>query len=208
MTLIGIVSDARRENAGELLAGRVGADYLSIDRDGQLGCTQNHAQVWRTLTALSEGHEWCVVLEDDAVPVTGFRSQLNDALDVAPAPIVSLYFGRGYIDDARTATVLQRANLLGANWLVAQGRIMHAVALAVRTDLLPSLVDGLPPKDQAIDRSLSLWARREGHPVAYTCPSLVDHADGPSLVTRYRRQERVAWQWGGRDVWNNKTIAI
>ena len=207
MTLIGIVSDQRRDGAGMKLGAAVGADYVSVDT-GNLGCTQNHAQVWRTLTALSEGHEWCVVLEDDALPTPDFRAQLDAALAVAPASIVSLYLGSGYIDDLRMATMLNRANLVDANWLVTQGRIMHAVALAVRTDLLPELVKALPPKDQAIDRSLSLWARREGHQVAYTYPSLVDHADGPSLVTRYKRQERRAWRWGGRDVWRNKTIAI
>ncbi|AXH69140.1 glycosyltransferase [Mycobacterium phage NiebruSaylor] len=206
MTLIGIVADARRDGAGEMLAAKVQADYLSIDQ-GELGCAQNHAKVWRTLAALSEGHSHCVVLEDDAVPVDGFRDQLDAALEAAPAPIVSLYLGRGYIGDRYMSGHIARADQLNAHWLTSPA-IMHAVALAVRTDLLPGLVTALPSKDQAIDRTLSLWARRQGHRVAYTHPSLVDHDDGPSLVSRYKRAERRAWRVGGRDVWRNKTIAI
>ena len=202
---IGVVADARRAGVGVALAEQVGADWISVD-DGTAGCAQNHAAVWKWHR--DNPADWHVVLEDDAVPVDGFRDQLTQALQAAPAPIVSLYLGRGYIDDRATAAVLTRADLLDTNWLVTQGGIRHAVALAVRADLLPALVDNLPTRDQAIDRTLSLWARRDGHQVAYSNPSLVDHADGESLVTRYRRAERRAWRAGTRDAWCDKMMAM
>lgn len=202
---IGVVADKRRPDMGAWLARWVGADHLSID-DGSLGCTGNHAQVWRTHA--QSPSDWNVVLEDDAMPVEGFREQLASALVAAPAQIVSLYLGRGYVEDNRIGPLQTRADLLGVNWIVAQGRILHAVALAVRGDLLESLVDNLPRGNHPIDRSLSLWARREGHRVAYSNPSLVDHADGESLVTRYRRAERRAWRTGTRDVWCDKMISM
>jgi hypothetical protein len=208
MISIGVVADPRRSGMGERLAEQVNADYLSVD-EGQRGCTWNHSQVWRAHASSFGGPaDWNVVLEDDAIPVDGFREQLADALSFAPAPIVSLYLGRGYIEDRYIEPLLVRADLLGVNWIVSQGRILHAVALAVRGALLPSLVANLPRGNHPIDRSLSLWARRQGHAVAYSNPSLVEHDDGKSLVTRYRRAERRAWRIGVRDDWCAKMIAM
>ena len=200
---IGIVADQRRGDMGSRLADQVNADHLSVDTEMR-GCTKNHVSVWKWHA--ENPADWNVVLEDDAAPVGNFRTQLAEALQVAPAPIVSLYLGRGYIEDARTEALLGRADLLDMNWVVTNGRILHAVALAVRGDLMPSLVESLPRGDQAIDRTLSLWARRQGHRVAYSNPSLVDHLDEKSLVTRYRRTERTAWRTGARDGWCDKMM--
>lgn len=205
--LIAVVSDVRRGDMGERLVNQVGADYLSIDRFGE-GCTWNHSRAWRMLAGLSEPDQWALVLEDDAEPVPGFREQLQLALAAAPAPIVSLYLGMGYIEDRSIGINLTRADMLGAHWVVTRGRILHAVALAVRSDLLPALVDNLPRSNTPIDRSLSMWARREGHQVAYSWPSLVEHNDGPSLVTRYRRAARRAWRTGVRDAWSDKMMLM
>lgn len=209
--LIAVISDPRRGDMGERLVNRVAADYHSIDI-AQQGCTWNHRQAWRTLAGLNsrdgDNDQWCLVLEDDAEPVLGFREQLTLALAAAPAPIVSLYLGQGYIEDRSIAGSLNRADTFGAHWVVTQGRILHAVALAVRGDLLPSLVDNLPSGNAAIDRSLSMWARRNSHQVAYSWPSLVEHADGTSLVTRYRRAERRAWRTGTRDDWSDKMMLM
>lgn len=200
-----VVADVRRGDMGERLAVQVGADYLNVDTMMR-GATWNHSVAWKMHAPV--GNDWCLNLEDDALPVDGFREQLADALAVAPAPIVSLYLGRGYIEDSRTGPLLTRADLLGVNWIVSQGRILHAVALAVRGELLGSLVDNLPRDSSPIDRSLSLWARRQGHRVAYTNPSLVDHNDGESLVTRYRRAERRAWRTGVRVDWCDKMMCM
>lgn len=205
--LIAVVSDVRRGDMGERLVNQVGADYLSIDQFGE-GCTWNHSRAWRMLAGLSEPDQWALVLEDDAEPVPGFREQLQLALAAAPAPIVSLYLGMGYIEDRSIGINLTRADMLGAHWVVTRGRILHAVALAVRSDLLPALVDNLPRSNTPIDRSLSMWARREGHQVAYSWPSLVEHNDGPSLVTRYRRAARRAWRTGVRDAWSDKMMLM
>lgn len=208
MITIGVVADPRRTEMAQRLGDAVAADYISFDSDRQ-GCTWNHRKVWCTLAELTEGSDgWCVVLEDDAVPVEGFREQLALALAAAPARIVSLYLGRGYIEDRYIESMLARAYVQGANWIVTHGRILHAVALAVHTDLMPSLVQNLPTGNQPIDRALSLWARREGHRVAYSTPSLVEHDDCKSLVTRYTRAERKAWRVGTRDQWCDKMMAM
>lgn len=202
---IAVVADIRRDGMGQRLAEQVSADHLSVD-EAMMGCTKNHVSVWKWHA--ENPADWYVVLEDDAIPVADFRAQLTEALRVAPAPIVSLYLGRGSIDDLRTGVFMNRADLLDVNWIVTQGRIMHAVALAVRSDLLPDLIANLPAGDQPIDRHLSLWARRSAHRVAYSNPSLVEHADGESLVTRYRRVERRAWRAGARDAWCDKMMTM
>lgn len=202
---IGVVADVRRPGMGEKLAAGVGADYLSVDTEAR-GCTWNHGEVWRMHGDAPA--DWNLVLEDDAIPVKGFREQLDAALAVAPAPIVSLYLGRGYIEDRYIDSMLARADVQGANWIVTPGRVLHAVALAVSGGVLESLVDNLPRGSSPIDRALSLWARRNGHRVAYSAPSLVEHDDGKSLVTRYYRAERKAWRVGVRDEWNNKMMTM
>ena len=198
---IAVVADERRGDMGSKLTDTVGADHLSVD-DGTLGCSRNHLAAWSAL-AESMGPEdsHAVVLEEDAVPVDGFREQLVSALSVAPASIVSLYLGTGYINDCRTKGVLAAADAIGAHWIVTNGIVHHAVALAVRRELVLPMI-GSVGEFGAIDGQLSRWARRNGHAVAYSSPSLVDHCDEPSLVSRNRRAERKAWRVGGNDPWN------
>jgi len=197
---IAVVTDERRGDMGLKLADKVSADHLSVD-SGNLGCLDNHIAAWKWHAANPSA--WSVVLEDDAVPVDDFREQLASALSVAPTPIVSLYLGTGYISDGRTKAMLKNADAAGAHWIVTRGTIFHAVALAVRSELLPSLLE--VDRRGPIDQGLSRWARSHGHAVAYSNGSLVDHSDPPSLVCRYRRPERRAWRFGGNNPWNDIT---
>lgn len=187
------------------LAVNVEADYISLD-NGELGCTGNHRNVW----GWHRGHpaDWSLTLEDDAVPVPGFREQLTAALKAAPAPIVSLYLGSGYVGDRRTQAVLRKSELAQACWVTTRGVVCHAVALAVHRELVAALSTGLRQTTLPIDRAISRWAHTRGHSVAYTVPSLVDHADGPSLVTDYRRKPRRAWLTGSREEWTDSATAL
>lgn len=199
---IAVVADKRRSDMGQQLATKVCADHLSVD-DGTLGCSGNHLAAWRWHAGTTS--DWSIVLEDDAVPVEGFREQLALALDAAPAPIVSLYLGTGYISDHRTRVLLQKADALGAHWLVTKGRVFHAVALAIRSELLPSMLNTVSDL-RPIDDELSRWARGRDHSVAYSNGSLVDHCDSKSLVCRHARPERRAWRVGGNSFWNDVAL--
>jgi hypothetical protein len=202
---IGIISDTRRKDMGERLADRVDADFLSVD-DGSLGCTQNHARAWRQ-HAMNPA-DWNLNLEDDAVPVEQFRDQLAKALSVAPTPIVSLYLGGGYISDDLTRALLDDASTVGAHWAVTHGAIFHAVALAVRQDILAPMIEYLGTQTDAVDSMLSTWALSNSYEIGYSIPSLVDHADEKSLVTKYRRSPRRAFLTGRRDEWSSKLIPM
>jgi len=211
---IGIVGHVQREEMALDLYNQVDADFLSIDPLDGIGCLANHLAVWRW-HADNPGSDFCLVLEDDAVPVEDFRHQLAAALAVAPTPIVSLYLGRGYIGDTQLSASVRRAEATGSHWLLADHRLLHAVGLAVRRELLPSMITELSrrthlPRARSgpIDHMLGQWARRNHHEVAYTVPSLVDHADGPSLVMRHRRAPRTAWRTGGREQWTSTSTPM
>jgi GR25 family glycosyltransferase involved in LPS biosynthesis len=204
---IGVVADARRDGMGVGLATEVDADYVGLD-DGTLGCRGNHMAAWNWHAALEA--DWHVVLEDDALPIPQFRSQLTAALEVAPEPIVSLYLGGGYADDIRVRTAVSKADRTGAHWLLTSGTVLSAVALAVRDDLVGPMITGLGYRQRhAIDRAMSLWARGSGRRVAYAVPSLVDHADVTSLVAPHRRRSpRRALRVGPHEQWSNRTMLM
>ena len=91
MLNIGIVAHTSRSTQAKALARTVHADFVSID-NGMFGCDDNHDHVMHHLAGLPS--TWSVVLEDDAIPVDGLRAQLDAALPLSPAPIVSLYLGQ------------------------------------------------------------------------------------------------------------------
>lgn len=201
---IGVVGHTSRVSEAKRLAKLVGADFVSID-NGILGCDANHNAVQRHLSALPG--VWAVVLEDDAVPVDGFRGQLSAALEVAPHPVVSLYIGRMRPPQYQrhVALAVDKATAVDANWIVGR-RMLHAVGYAIRMNLLASLLDfdSVLPADE----HLSAWCDR----VAYCWPSLVDHADLPTVAThpdgQPRPPGRTAWRVGTREHWSARSVAL
>lgn len=211
LTPIGIVAHINRMAMAEQLAAKTGARIFYDD--GTLGCELNHRQVWQH-HADNPTHDWSVVLEDDAQPVDGFHEQLNHALNVAPAPIVSLYLGthrplRGWQPQIRQAIFAARQK--NACWITST-HLLHCVGVAIQTRLLPSLLEWLPRIPLPIDEAISVWANNNQHAAAYTWPSLVDHADQPSLVEHQdgkpRDGRRIAWHAAPRRSWNNRHVAM
>jgi hypothetical protein len=212
MTSIAVVAHTARRMEADVLAAEVGSDVVSID-DGTLGADGNHRRVWRWHADMhaADPTDWAVTLEDDALPVQGFCDQLDAALKVAPAPVVSLYLGTDGRDhwQSRIRHAYTRTSAATC-WLVTAGTLLHAVAVAIRTDLLPTLdLDpGVPP-----DAAISNWCKRHGHPVAYSIPSLCDHADGPPVITRRgdphpRDVPRHAHRVGTRTHWTGRAAIL
>lgn len=214
MTRIGIavVSHVRRRDMAFDLADKVGANALFEDSTG-IGCEANHRRAWDWHNERRQSINWAVVLEDDAEPVDGFNDQLVAALTVAPAPIVSLYLGTSRPPQwqQRIVTAAQAANDTGATWITAHN-LLHAVGVAVHTDLLDDMCTAVATMRRPIDESITAWAMTNQHPVAYTWPSLVDHHDGPTLIAHHdgapRTQARRAWQHGSRDQWTTRTVEL
>ncbi len=185
--------------------------------NGQLGCQGNHHKVWHWLAA--KPSEWSIVLEDDAIPVNGFAHHAEAALKAAPTGFVSLYRGHhvNNVDfEKRGLQATQRAENAGAHWILSD-HLLHAVAVAIRTVLLPEMLDHLLmlPDNFPIDEAISHYARTVDTKIAYTAPSLVDHADTESVILKHQRRDklprprgRVAYQAGVRDVWNGESVNL
>lgn len=209
---IGIVAHIHRTGTAELLAITTAASHISYD-DGTLGAEGNHQQVWQHHADNPVG-EWAVTLEDDAQPVPGFLAQLDRALEVAPTPIVSLYLGidgRTYWQP-RIEQAITTARATDASWITTNGRLLHAVGVAIRTPLLPSLLEWLTNSNHAIDIAISAWAQTNNHTVGYTWPSLINHADMPSIAKHHdsmpRNRPRIAWHTDQRAHWTRRATPI
>lgn len=208
---MGIVAHEKRRAHAEALADKVGG-FVSRD-DGTLGCNGNHLEVYRNLAGVHE--PWVVVLEDDAIPVEDFNNQLDQALNVAPCPIVSLYLGtsRPIEYQHRIARALDRAARENANWLVGK-RLLHAVGVAMPTESIPSLLAFLEeaPHRVAIDEAITHWVAFKKLQVCYTLPSLVDHRDDATLFIhpdgQPRTRPRKAHRFGARTCWDATSVRL
>jgi hypothetical protein len=208
-TIIGVVADMRRQQQAWALSNSVGATVLSYD-DGTMGCTRNHIKVWTKV--LQHGGDWGVVLEDDAMPCEGFKEQLHAALDAAPADIVGLYLGTGY--PRAWQRFIKKAMASDAHYIMSS-HVLHGVGTAIRMHLVPDMLRFVGNMSGAqqnwpIDEQITHWARLRGHRTCYTKPSIVEHADGESLLVHPdaegrgssgRELARHAWEFGERDTW-------
>jgi GR25 family glycosyltransferase involved in LPS biosynthesis len=201
---VGVVGHVDRAAQARKLKTRAGAACLNLD-DGTLGCLGNHLAVLRRLA--DTGADWLVVLEDDAVPCRGFARQLDAALAVAPAPVVGLYLGRlspvPWQPALAAATV--RAERVDASWLVGR-YFAWTVGYAVRLERAAGLLAAAASDDRTADHALHQAAGR----TAFTWPSLVDHADGPSLIEGHGAAGagRVAWRHGTRPAWTRRQVVL
>ena len=173
-----IVAHKARSEAAHALFTAVDAAFLAMD-NGSLGCKRNHLRAWTYMTHHNP-EPWSIVLEDDCVPVHDFPVQ--QALAAAPAPIVSFYLGTGYPPQMqdRIRQAVAAADREQGHWIT--GNHLHGVAVAVRTELLPDMLDWVGKSSQPIDYAIRDWARSRHHDIAFTHPSIVDHADQGSVA--------------------------
>jgi GR25 family glycosyltransferase involved in LPS biosynthesis len=212
--MIGIVAHTARLDQANALADTVNATYISVD-DGTLGCNANHKKVWTHLAEQST--EWSIVLEDDAIPVDNFLDQATQALAAAPGPIVSFYLGKHHIPqldiEQDKQQAIARADAADAHWITGR-HLFHAVAVAVRTDHTRPMLNHLNqlPDFFPIDEAICHWANNNFIDISYTWPSLIDHADLPTLFRHHdklpRPPGRVAYRTGTRDTWTDKAVTL
>ncbi|MFC4124923.1 hypothetical protein [Nocardia rhizosphaerae] len=181
---------------------------ITLD-DGSRGAAANHLKGWAATSSPSS--EWAGVAEDDALPVDDFNDQAEAALRVAPADVVSFYLGRTRPRrwQERIPPAIRAANNAKACWLTTT-HLLHGVAVVIRAELRDDWLDFAHGSHLPIDERLSAWCLMRGHVVAYTFPSLVDHADGPTLIdhTGQPAGPRIAWCTGTRDHWIEKAVKL
>jgi len=210
---IGVVAHNSRSSMAFALQESVGAEFLSLD-DGTIGAVANHLFVWQHIGAMVGENEWGIVLEDDAVPVSDFRQQAQAALDAAPQELVSLYLGRqrpaDWVD--RVSQAVTAASRSDVSWIIGD-TMLHAVGIALRgRELIQSMLHVTTSWRQPMDEAITMWCRHYGHIVAFTWPSLVDHADQETVFVHpdgeTREPGRVAYKTGTRDEWTARAVVL
>lgn len=222
---IAIVGHPARAKPALELVERVGAEAVTWDDTG-IGCAENHLRAMEWLEGSDA--EWAVILEDDAVPVLGFRRQLSAALAACPTPVCSLYLGTGRPPHWQPSVAqMEGAHRLGVSpdvpWFTAP-ELLHGVGYAVRRELLWSLRRvvrrRVTKNGEPVDEAVSAWLKARGAECSYSRPSLVDHADTPTLLAEHptrhkgdpdrvgRAEVRRAWRVGCRDVWSPDSLPL
>ncbi len=185
-----VVGHHSRHKQALRLAESLGA-FLLIDNSDR-GANWNHHRV---LQWAAEQSSRVVVLEDDALPVRGFKDQVAVWLARFPCHMLSFYLGTGRPPQyqMQVAERLIVADKTRADYITLS-RLIHGVCYSV------------PPEH--VQRVLSRWDNSKaadyavgdawGGSVIYPCYSLVDHADMPA-VERHpdnepRTERRRAWR--------------
>lgn len=219
---IGIVAHHSRRDRAERLAELLDAEVVAVDQ-GNVGAGRNHELCYEWLAHTDA--PWVVLLEDDAIPCKGFRSQLSKVLRAAPnTGLLSLYLGRSRPPHWQIS--IQQVIARDENFLTAS-ELLHHVAVAIRPALIPAMLNfiradpdysaGQLPIDEAIGR----WARSIWMPVAYAHPSIVNHDNRLGTVIRRHVSQhktddgrrsagdlRKAWAFGTRESWQTTTARI
>jgi len=152
----------------------------------------------RALAAHDPSTPWHVVLQDDAVPAPDFTAHLAAALEAAPRTVVGLYLGRGRPEHRQPEIqdAITRADRDGTAWFTARF-LGQGVGIALPTEHITPLLTWARDRPEPYDQRIAAWYRNQGHPILITWPSLINHADGPSLVPhKYPTTEtpRTAWR--------------
>lgn len=189
--LIAIVAHHSRRAMANDLASKLEADSIFMD-EHSAGANANHL---RALSWAAEQSDRVIIIEEDALPVDGFRDKAQDWLVRFPDDMLSFYLGTGRPPQyqMQIAERLIVADKTRADFITLP-RLIHGVCYSVppqRISRVLSQWDSSKPADYAVGDAF-------GGAVVYPCYSLVDHADGET-VERHpdsapRTERRRAWR--------------
>jgi len=187
-----IVAHNSRRNMAQVLADRFNAHIiLDTESHGALTWHKNALQ-WA-----ADQNERCIVMEDDALPVSDFMQHAAGWLDRFPDDLVSFYLGRSRQPhwQSRIAVELLQADKEKRNYIALE-ELLHGVCYSIPAVRLSDVLTHMPEKaaDYAIGHA---WRILTGSRVIYPVFSLVDHADGPSVE---RHPDGQKWR-GTRRAW-------
>lgn len=192
---ITVMAHPAREAEALRLAQQVGAYAVSLDTAGE-GEVVNGLRAWAL--AVEADADWTIVLQDDAVPVPGFTDHVATVLAGAPSDCVSFYTGTGRPRQDIVRAAIHHADANSSAWLTHPS-LLWGVAVALRTGTARDFLNWEPPRPLAYDQRISAYCRHARIRVSYTHPSMVDHADGPTLLMHSwgpPKAPRRAWRVG------------
>lgn len=127
--------------------------------------------------------DWHVVLQDDAMPCRDLLVGLEVALgELGSRGVVSAYVGTGRPAQAAVVSALSAAQNRGHAWMSLRS-LNWGVAVCVPVGVVPAMVEWCDRAGGPYDRRVARYVRDVLRwRTWYTVPSLVDHADGGSLI--------------------------
>lgn len=171
-----VVGHHRRREQAESLSAELNA-VLVMD-EGDRGSLATHDLAW--WSACTPEADWVMVLEDDAEPILGFRHYAEQALAHLPGSgAVSFYLGTGRPRQGSVSRALSRAG--DASWLRSRSA-WWGPSIALPAGHVVPMLERVQSSTLPYDQRLSTYLRSAGIRCYYTLPSLVEHADGPSLI--------------------------
>ncbi|HCT5192755.1 TPA: hypothetical protein ACT29Y_003711 [Enterobacter roggenkampii] len=189
--LIAIVAHHSRRAMANDLASKLEADSIFMD-EHSAGANANHL---RALSWAAEQSDRVIIIEEDALPVDGFRDKAQDWLARFPDDMLSFYLGTGRPPQYQKeiAGMLVEADRVNADYLVLS-KLIHGVCYSPPQGRLARMLNAWN-KTLAADYAVG---EAFGGRVIYPCYSLVDHADLPT-VERHpdnepRTERRRAWR--------------
>jgi hypothetical protein len=198
-----VVSHPARSDAALHLAAELGGALVVDDGRGEWA-THERALEW----AAGQRASHALVVQDDAVPVPRMIDHAAAAVDAYPGGPIGLYVGRSRPRPGQVERAVVEAEKHGASWLEADS-LLWGVATILPSGDLPGMLEWCSRSALPYDQRVGSWYRRASRPVRYTWPSLVDHADGPSLIPgRPRREPRTAWRVGSPTSWDGPIVRI
>ncbi len=193
MKIIIVAHHARRVPA-ERLASELNA-HVIMDEVG-LGALWGHR---KALEWAAQQNERCVIMEDDALPVSEFGAKAAHWLKRFPDDLVSFYLGTGRPPQyqPQIAHTLRRAD----QWretCIKLPQLIHGVCYSVPQQHVAAILARLPSTGAADFAIGNAWQQIARRPVIYPIRSLVDHDDGPSIEKhpdgQVRAEPRHAWR--------------
>ncbi|AXC33132.1 Uncharacterised protein [Enterobacter hormaechei] len=189
--LIAIVAHHSRRDMANDLASKLEADSIFMD-EHSAGANANHL---RALSWAAEQSDRVIIIEEDALPVDGFRDKAQDWLARFPDDMLSFYLGTGRPPQYQKeiAGMLVDADYVCGDHIVLS-KLIHGVCYSPPHGRLARMLNAWN-KTLAADYAVG---EAFGGRVIYPCYSLVDHADLPT-VERHpdnepRTERRRAWR--------------
>jgi len=135
-----------------------------------------------------------LVIQDDVLVCRDLLAGVREALLYVPEDVpVSLYMGTFRPQRVHIAAAAEQATQMRASWVTLES-LYWGPGVVVPTPLIRPTIDysDMLTKIPNYDRRMSAYWEGIGRRTWYTWPSLLDHADGPSLVKGRMETNRAA----------------
>lgn len=164
----------------------------------------------RCLEYAAEANGYSIILQDDAVIGENFVDNARKAIDQCPqqGALISFYTGTYRPYKTQVQKAVDKAREQNASWLT-HIKLLWGVGIAIHSDDVQPLLEYVKNSSLPYDERIGSYFAHMKRKVFYTWPSIVDHADGQSLIKKVHNYPRVAHEYSDEKLdFKRKVIAI